>query len=219
MTFVSLTWSLVGERRVKETTLRVAQGSERSDGPALAQRHDDELMLLCKEGHRAAFGVVVARYEGRIFGYACRYLGDRSLAEDACQETFLTLWRLRERYRPEGKLTAYLSRLCLNACRDAARRRRRRTAATDRLASKSKNDHDVAPGEEDAFFATERSKQLERVISRLPAKHREALLLRFFNDLSYEEMAAVLKKPEATLRSRVFHGLKQLRKCIGEGEL
>lgn len=182
---------------------------------ALRDRNDDELMLLCKAGHIAAFEVLARRHQAKVFGYAAKFLGDRNLADDACQSVFITLWRQRDRYKCEAKFGGYLAKLTLNACRYLVRSGTRRGAATDRYAASGAQETETGPEAEERLLRAESEKEMERRLSELPAKLKSALILRFYNELSYAEMSECLGISEATLRSRVYHGLKRLRTTQG----
>ncbi len=82
---------------------------------------DDALMRRAAGGDAQAFGLVVESYQGRLVRFAARLLGDSDAAQDAAQEAFLRLWRLRTRYQPRGCLQAYLLRTVRSVCLDHAR--------------------------------------------------------------------------------------------------
>ena len=171
-------------------------------------------MLRARGGDRAAFGELLDRHETRIFGFAAKHLGERALAEEACQETFIRLWKFRDRYEPRGRFTAYISRLCLNACRELRRSRGRRRAAMQRFADQTCEQPVDRPDED--LLAQEDRRRIERAISTLPEKLKEAVLLRFYVGLSYPEMTAILGRKETTLRANVFHATKKLRPLLKE---
>lgn len=186
--------------------LRVVDSAAPAD---IAERSDDALMALCKVGHRGAFDVLLERHEARVFGFAAKYLGERTLGEEACQETFLRMWCLREEYEPRGHFTAYLSRVCLNVCRELGRSRRRRAAAMERFSTETRGGG-VDCLEEDLLL-NERDEAVERMLSKLPPRLREAVLLRFYNGLSYSEMVEIVGRSEGTLRSQIHRAVNRMR--------
>lgn len=185
---------------------------------ALKDRTDDELMLLCKAGQMNAMDVLVSRYETKTLGFSCKYLGDRALAEEACQETFVRLWLLREKFEAQGYFKAFLAKLNLNVCRELSRSRTRKKKALEKYANKDQPACDPENAEERAL-RKEQEKAVERLLAGLPKKLKEALLFRYFCDLSYAEMSKALGCSEETLRSRVFFGIRGLRKKMREGLL
>jgi len=182
--------------------------------PGAGERSDDELMVLVRADQRQSFRELVARHELTVFGFAARYLGDRVLAEDACQVTFVRLWQQRGQYDPRGRFRAFLLTLCLNTCRELSHGRRRRRAALERLARQSTEQPDSS--NEALLLQRERESVVERVIARLPRRAREAVLLRFCGEASYAEMSRILGSSEVALRSRVHDALKRLRHLLRE---
>ena len=149
-----------------------------------------------------------------IFRFCLRLVGERGLAEEAMQETFLRAWRAQDRFDPTtGSLRTWMYAVARNVCIDALRARGRRFGLEG-----SASEHDArSPGNEDTGFeAMLSSWMLEEALRRIPANQRDALVLTYVRDRPYVEIAEVLGIPEATLRTRVFYGLKSLRKVLEE---
>lgn len=149
-----------------------------------------------------------------IFRFCHRLVGDRGLAEEAMQETFLRAWRAQDRFDPAtGSLRTWMYAVARNVCIDALRARGRKFGLEGSMAG-----HDArSPGEEDSGFESMLSSwMLEEALRRIPANQRDALVLTYMRDRPYAEIADVLGIPEATLRTRVFYGLKSLRKVLEE---
>ncbi len=166
-------------------------------------------MALLKQDHQGAFRVLLERHELRVVGFAAKYLGDRALADDACQTTFLRLWKTRRAYEARGRFRAFLVHLCLNVCRETTRSARRRSTFLVRWARLGGADPE--PSSEHELLHAERTRVVEKAVANLPRRQKEAVLLRFFSDLSYAEMGQILRRPEGTLRNRVHRALKQLQ--------
>jgi RNA polymerase sigma-70 factor, ECF subfamily len=186
----------------------------------LASRPDDELMLLARSGLHSALAALVERYARRLANYCAKLLGSAALAGEVCQETWLRVWAHRASYRPEGKFVVLLYTTARNLCRNHARAARRRehwlpaTLADDALDRAA----DDRPGHLDALVARERQRDVLSALGTLPAPMREALLLRFQEELSYEDISAIVGASESTVRSRVHHGLRQLRHDLARGD-
>jgi RNA polymerase sigma-70 factor, ECF subfamily len=176
--------------------------------PGLAERSDDELMQLASAGVDDAFAQLVRRYAGQVRGFCSRRCGGASAGDDVAQEVFLELWRTRGRYEPRGRFRSYLFTIVQTRALNAVQRRPKEVEL----------DYEVAlPGlEVDAVLQAERARRLHQKLSLLPLRLQEAVLLRFSAGLGYEEMARVLKRSSSTVRSRVFHGLMQLRRLLGK---
>jgi RNA polymerase sigma-70 factor (ECF subfamily) len=182
-------------------------------GPApLAEREDDELMLLVRAGERAAMAALVGRYHGRLVSFCAKLTTDPAAGEELAQETFLRLWRQREHYRAEGKLAILLYTTARNLCRNHRRSWRRRLRW---FAPGSPPEEPSAPaqtpGAVDAILERERQRDVQLAIAELSGKLREAVVLRFEHGLPYDQIAAILGTNESTARSRVHLGLAELR--------
>lgn len=151
-------------------------------------------------------------HSGALFGFAFNALGDRSEAEDCVQEAFIRAWRHRTRYRSDqGSMKTWLfaitRNLILNALRD--RSRRPRPAEAEALEDASTP---VAP-EESQILA--RLVLLE-ALSGLTREHREVITAVQLEGLSYHELSRLTGVPTATLRTRMYYGLKSLRTTLAQ---
>ena len=90
---------------------------------ALAERGDDELMRLAQAGLREAFAVLVERHAKRVVGLCSRFANDAQLGRELAQDTWVLVWRGRDKYRPEGSFASWLITIARNHCRNRARRR------------------------------------------------------------------------------------------------
>lgn len=167
-----------------------------------------------EEGVREAY----AAHGAEIYRFALRGLGDRGVAQDAVQETFLRAWRARERYDPQiAGMRVWLFGIARNVVIDLHRARGSRAWLND-LA-----DHETlersSPTSPDGWEALMHRWLVEEALRRLGDDHRTALTETYLNDRSYAEVAGELGIPESTLRSRVFYGLKALRVVLEEMEV
>ena len=174
----------------------------------LPARSDDELMTLAQAGLRDAFAVLVERHAERLVHVCARFVDDGELGAELAQETWVALWSERARYRGDGRFVVWLITAARNRCRNHVRRhgvvRRHAETVTQAAAPAS-------PDQIDRLLLEERRRRVREALGRLPERMREAVLLRFAEELGYDEMAAVLSVGESTLRSRVHHGLRLLR--------
>jgi RNA polymerase sigma-70 factor, ECF subfamily len=177
----------------------------------LEQRDDDELMLLTGAGMKAAFEELLRRHQRAVRSYCARVCRDVGVAEDAAQEVFVTLWRSRQSYEPKGCFRSYLFTIAVSRCKNELRR-----GKVMRFTADGTTQAAIDPLALDAMVAAERSQRLYGLVNRLPEAQRVAITLRFAAGLEYGEIADVARGPEATVRSRVFLGLKHLRKLMGK---
>jgi RNA polymerase sigma-70 factor (ECF subfamily) len=187
---------------------------------------DEALMLEFQRGSRAAFEELFARYRGPLFGFFRRRLrDDAARAEDLAQETFLAVVRAVDRYEPRALVRTYLYGIALKLV--AAERRKPGNAAL----SSSDTDDDPDSDRELAAAtnaAPEEALWVRQALERLDAQEREVLMLREYEQLSYAEIAELLRLPMNTVRSRLFRARmalkgflepeKKSRRAAGSGE-
>jgi len=180
-----------------------------ADAGDLTIREDDELMQLAAGGLRSAFAELTRRYASRVRGYCLKW--NPSLGDDLAQEVFLKLWQARRDYQPRGKFSVYLFTIVRNGCRNARRGWLRRPSFESMEAEAVESG---APDGLDRVLERERVDRVQRALPRLSPKLREAVLLRFAEEMSYSDMATILNVPQATARGRVFHGLRRLQEVL-----
>lgn len=153
-----------------------------------------------RAGDREAFADLMGLTEARVLALAWRILGDRHLAEDAAQETYLRVFRSFDSYRLGEPFEAWLIRIAVNVCRDLARKRGQQPltlASLDDLAAAT------APGAEETVLLDQRRALIRRALAGLPQGERIALVLRDLEGLTSEEAARILGLRPATVRSQV----------------
>jgi RNA polymerase sigma-70 factor (ECF subfamily) len=168
---------------------------------------DDLIIQRVLGGDREAFGLLVDRYQERCTRLAVHIIGDREDAEDAVQETFLRAFRSLEHYEERQRFAAWLFHSLINQCRSLARRRKRRAAFLPNWErSMEAASFDPAPAEQ-----SELRDALRRALERLDPPQREAVVLRFADELTYDEMAAVTGVGVSALKMRVQRACARLR--------
>lgn len=165
-----------------------------------------------RDGDLDAFDDLMRLTQGRVAGVAARLLGRTDEVRDACQEVYLRLFRYRSRFRSGHDVRAWLYRITVNVCRDAARRGRSRptqtlTEGADDPAFEPEAPHDV---EGDALLS-ERRRALLRAVEELPERERAALVLRDLEGLDATEVAAILGSRPGTVRAQVASARTKLR--------
>jgi RNA polymerase sigma-70 factor (ECF subfamily) len=160
---------------------------------------DEVLMLEFQGGSRTAFEELYARYSGPLCGFFHRRLESPQRAEDLAQETFLIVIRGAQRYEPRALVKTYFYAIALNLLAGERRKQRREHAHDD-------------PDAEPAVAGTQESSLWVReAVARLDASEREVLMLREYEQLSYAEIAELLRLPLNTVRSRLFRARMALK--------
>jgi RNA polymerase sigma-70 factor (ECF subfamily) len=174
-------------------------------------------MTLAQAGSREAFGVLALRHTRRLVGFCAKQLGDVRAAEEVAQETWIYLWSTRASYVPRDRFVVLLLLAARHRCANHRRGTRRREGPLERLSDAGEQaviPEGAAASQLDELLAEERRRRVRAALDQVPQKQRDALLLRFSEELSYEEMREVMQIGESTLRSRVLYGLRALRDAL-----
>lgn len=158
-------------------------------------------------------------YKDRVYSLSLYFFhGDETVAADVTQQVFLKVITAVAQFKGDAAFSTWLYRLVVNACQDAARRRKSAAIAGDR----SWLEEFPSPcSHEDDYTRDQNARRVRDAVSALPPKLRIAVLLRYFDELSYEEMARVLHCSMGTVASRLSRGHKilaeRLKGLIGAG--
>jgi RNA polymerase sigma-70 factor, ECF subfamily len=163
---------------------------------------DEVLMLEYQGGSRAAFEELYTRYSGPLYGFFRRRLDRPQRAEELAQETFLAVIRGASRYEPRALVRTYLYGIALKLLFAERRRQLREGPPTDSAVELS------------ASGSQETSLWVRQAVARLAASEREILMLREYEQLSYAEIAQLLRLPVNTVRSRLFRARMALKEQL-----
>lgn len=172
-----------------------------------AASHEEILITRAQQGDRRAFGELVGMHYPGVIQVVYHLCGDAHVAQDAAQETFLRAWQHLPAYRPQGSLRSWLYRIAVNAALDMLRRE-------TKLDPQEIDDLPLAdwePGPEASFLASEQATLVRQAVNALPTASRAVLVLREYQGLSYQEIAAALDIPLGTVMSRLNYARSQLR--------
>ena len=173
---------------------------------------DREWVRLAQQGDRAAYGALVRHHQDRIYRHLLRLTGSHEDALELAQEVFIKAWEALPAWRPDAQFHTWLYRIASNVALDALRRRKVvQFVALD-------DDYDApadAPGPEAQLQAKQRMLALDAALARLTPEHREIVLLREVEALSYGELSAVLGIDEGTVKSRLARARAALAAAYG----
>ena len=167
-----------------------------------------DVIEACRQGDRSAFRDLYEIYKDRVYSIALYFFhGDRAAAGDVTQQVFLKLLASISQYRSDAAFSSWLYRLVVNTCLDEARLRkgRRAESGSARLELIA-----GADSQELQYARAQKASSVRAAVASLPVKFRIAVLLRYFDDLSYEEMAKALRCSMGTVASRLNRGHKML---------
>jgi len=170
-----------------------------SSAASLAVMTDERLMLMFRTGDAEAFAELFRRYNDPIYGFFRRRLENQSRAEELAQETFVAILRGIKRYEPRSTFRTYLYGIAIKIL--MAERRKSRIAQSTAMPA---SDRGIDSSVDAAIW-------VRRAIEQLDSDHRDVLLLREYEQLSYEEIAQLLGLPLNTVRSRLFRARSALK--------
>lgn len=195
--------------------------------PDDVSRCSDEDLLACLQGGELeAFGALVRRYEGELYGYLRRYLGDASLAEDVFQNTFLQVFTKIRHYEAGRAARPWIYAIATNQAIDALRRAGRQSArsldqeldGTDDLPQLLNLVEQREAGPLEQLQGEERRQLVRDSVDRLPDFLRQVIILAYYQGLKYQDIADILKIPVGTVKSRMHTALNRLQEAWAGSE-
>ena len=181
------------------------------------QPSDAAVVRRVLEGEVDAFSILVDRYYDRYARFAVHMVGDAEDAEDALQEAWVRAFRSLARYEDRERFGAWFFRILVNCCRTTAARRRQRGLRFPRYDETGAAGADEQPVERDALHDLALREELQHVLARLSAEHREAFLLKYVEELDYETMSEMTGAGVSALKMRVKRACDRLRQLLKEG--
>lgn len=178
---------------------------------------DAELAIRSQGGDREAFGVLAERWHSKIFRFLQRLLGNEHDARDACQEAFLRAFVNISGLRQPEHFKTWMHQIALNLCRDRARSARgsslREVELDEATASRTPS---AEPSPLDLAGQRDLARLLSASLARLPVEQRTAIVLREYQGFTSTEISTITGVPAATVRGRIFYGLKAMRRLLNE---
>lgn len=178
---------------------------------------DEKLVEIAVRRDPDAFGEIVRRWERKIFALCFGMLGREDDARDAAQETFIAAYRNLGNFRGEAKVSSWLHRIAVNQCLTAKRRDKSRSeeylddekSEAERVFIASAS---ASPGNE--AERAERLQIVRRAVDALPVELRQVVVMKEFEEMTFQEISETLEVPLSTVKSRLYTALKQLRRRL-----
>lgn len=175
----------------------------------MSDAEDKTLVAQSLQGDRKAFEELVDRHQEAVFNVALRMVGRYEDAQDIAQTVFLKSYQNLATYDGEHKFFSWIYRMAINESLNFKARRRVSDPISETIIAD-------APTPEDSFAASQLSKTVDQALAGLTPEYRAVVVLRHFEDLSYEEIAATLRIPEKTVKSRLFSARRQLGLALSD---
>lgn len=175
---------------------------------------DEQLVELAVKENPDAFGEIVKRWERKIFALCFGMLSREDEAKDAAQETFIAAYRNLSKFRGDAKVSSWLHRIAVNQC--LTTKRRAKTRSESFLDDEANSDEKVfvAAAHLSPSKMTEQNERLQFVrqaVNSLPVDLREVVVMKEFEEMTFQEISDTLSLPLSTVKSRLYTALKQLR--------
>jgi len=187
--------------------------------PARTEEDADDvrLMELVSAGDSGAFEQLVERHQRLVVGTVGRMLGNTSDAEDIAQQVFVRVWKSAKRYVPRAKFTTWLLKITRNLVFNELRRRSRHPQVPLQAESQEeerpiRDENAIAP--DASMLEQELQKAIDAAIANLPETQRLAVILRRYEELSYEEIAETLDQSVSAVKSLLFRARTELRTSL-----
>lgn len=183
-------------------------GAASSARPAVPSVTDGELVARVLSGDTDAYAVLVGRHQQRLLRYALRMLGNAPEAEDAVQESFVRGYRSLAKCKDPERFDAWLFQILVNRCRTRAK------VAKARAFRFVREEPEGGPAVPHPEAAAAWREEIDRAVATLPADQREAFLLKYVEDLSYEEISGITGASLSALKMRVKRACERLKDLL-----
>jgi RNA polymerase sigma-70 factor (ECF subfamily) len=191
-------------------------------GAAEGKEDDSEdvrLMELVGHGDMLAFEQLVERHQALVAGTVARMLGSNSEVEDIAQQVFIRVWKSAARYTPRAKFTTWLLKITRNLVFNELRRSKRRAHVpmqSDAEAEEIPLKDETSPAPDASLLEHELQAAIEDAITQLPDTQRMALVLRRYEQLSYDQIAEILDLSVPAVKSLLFRARSELRERLSK---
>jgi RNA polymerase sigma-70 factor (ECF subfamily) len=170
-----------------------------------------------RRGDDEAFALIVERYQRPVFNLCYRMLGNPTEAEDAAQESFIRVYTRLSTYDEERKFSSWILSIASHYCIDRLRRRKFQMVSWEEIPSWTwPSDPDPQP--EEVVLTRDKERQVQALLETLPPEYKAALVLRYWQGYSYEEIAQTLNASVSAVKSRLFRARRMMAEAASQTE-
>lgn len=183
---------------------------------------DEQLVEIAVKENPDAFGEIVKRWERKIFALCFGMLAREDEAREAAQETFISAYKNLANFRGEAKVSSWLHRIAVNQCLTKKRRAKVRAESSledETLVNEARFAAPTSLSPSRISEQNERFKLVRQAVSALPAELKEVIIMKEFQEMTFQEISETLGVPLSTVKSRVYTALKQLRMKLERAQL
>ncbi len=180
------------------------------------QSSDSEIISDFLKGNSSSFNFIVLKYQKKVYWVVRRMVLDHDDADDITQEVFIKLYRTMSDFRGESSLFTYLYKIAVNYSLNHLKKNRNKFEKLKNIDEESYNIKDNSKGQDAIMADKEREKLLKDAMLALPDQQRAVFSLRFYDELSYEEISKILGKSVGGMKANYFHALKKIQTFLLE---
>jgi RNA polymerase sigma-70 factor (ECF subfamily) len=185
----------------------------------IALYHSECLIEKSQKGDNHAFGKLVGLWFKRIYNFSLKYFGDHDLAMEVTQRTFIAVYKSINSLKDIKSYKYWLYRVALNQCHEEERRQKRKTWFSIFQNDDAQRVEDTTFNPEKEFHQKELEEIMGNMLKRLPEEQKVVIIMKEYEGMKFREIADTLSISENTAKSRLYYGLKSLRKIIDKSEL
>ena len=185
---------------------------------------DNLLIEQCLKGQQSSFSELIDEYKNMVFSLSYKMTNSLEDAEDISQEVFIRVYKSLYNFNPRYKFSTWLYQMTLNLCRDRFRKGKIPSVSLDTPLDKDdqKDLRSIIPDNqnnpEDIIMGVEQTNFINDLITSLPLKYREVIILRHLKDLSYDEMSKILNISLGSVKTRLFRARELLKNKLKKNE-
>ncbi|NJN26201.1 MAG: sigma-70 family RNA polymerase sigma factor [Cyclobacteriaceae bacterium] len=185
----------------------------------MAISHSKSLIEKAQGGDEHAYGKLVGLWFKRIYNFSLKYFADHDLAMEVTQRTFIVVYQKISHLKASEQFQYWLYKIALNHCREEDRRRKRNRWFSIFGDDEVANIASKAGNPEKEYGNKEKTEMLAEMLNQLPADQKTVLIMKEYEGMKFREIAEVLNISENTAKSRLYYGLKALKKMLENSEL
>ena len=180
------------------------------------QSSDSEIISDFLKGNSSSFNFIVLKYQKKVYWVVRRMVLDHDDADDITQEVFIKLYRTMSDFRGDSSLFTYLYKIAVNYSLNHLKKNRNKFEKLKNIDEESFNVKDNSKSQDAVMEDREREKILKDAMLALPDQQRAVFSLRFYDELSYEEISKILGKSVGGMKANYFHALKKIQSFLLE---
>lgn len=175
---------------------------------------DEELVQLCLQGDRAAFAEIVNRYQKQIYSLAYRLTNNAEDAQDLTQEVFIKLYQVLDKFDGKRNFFSWMYKVATNVCYTALRRKPQQSVPLEKVIEFAPIIPQSDSQPEDYTERKEIQRLIQEAVAQLPENYRVPIVLRYVEEMSYQQIAEAMGLPLTTIETRLYRGKSLLQRRL-----